>query len=40
MRRYAKTGRVISDREFLFVHLIDQLYFELFETTLVARGTS
>ena len=40
MRRHAKTGRYLSERQFLFGHLIDCLDFEFFGVTCVAHGTS
>ena len=40
MRRHAKTGRYLSERQFLFGPLIDCLDFEFFGVTCVAHGTS
>ncbi|ROM16301.1 hypothetical protein BK643_21230 [Pseudomonas protegens] len=40
MRRYAKTGRYLTDRQLLFGDLIDYLDFEFFGVTRVAHGTS
>jgi len=39
MRRHAKTGRYISDRQLLFGHLIDRLDYEFFGVTGGAQGT-
>ena len=40
MRRHAKAGHHISDRQLLFGYSIDQLDFEFFWVTRVADGTS